>query len=49
MAMGKRIIEIHLASKRKPSQKEGNNELKVTFDGMNKKTVEILKIVKIKT
>lgn len=47
--MGRSIIEIHFASKRKPSQNEGSSELKVTLSGINKNTVAILRMVNMKT
>jgi len=48
-AIGSKIIEIHFASKRKPSQKEGNNDGKLIYGGLNKKTVDMRKIVNTST
>ena len=47
--MGSKMIEIHFTSKRKPSQKEGSKEETETALGLNKKTVDTLNNVKIKT
>ncbi len=49
MAIGNKMIEIHFTSKRKPSQKDGSSEVIETPFGLNKKTVDILNSVKIKT
>ncbi len=45
IAIGSNSMEIHLASKRKPSQNEGKSEASVMFAGLNKKTVASLKKV----
>ena len=49
MAIGNKIIAIHFASKRKPSQNEGSNDENVIAGGLNKKTVDIRNTVNIKT
>ncbi len=43
------MIEIHFTSNRKPSQKDGSSEGIETPFGLNKKTVDTLNNVKIKT
>ncbi len=43
------MIEIHFTSKRKPNQKEGNNEAIETALGLKRKTVEMRNSVKINT
>jgi hypothetical protein len=45
--MGRRIMEIHLASYLKPSRNEGSSDSTLVFSGINKTTVATRKIVNI--
>ena len=47
--MGNRIIEIHFASNRKPSQKDGSSDETGILAGLNNTTVDILKSVNTRT